>query len=612
MSDIHHPGEVFVAVEAADEPALRAPRARRVLITMGFTVALLVCALSAARWIAALITHRDQGLDPSDESLYLISALRPGGSVARLSNFGYYLHLLQRATGGSASGLRLGGLTILMASTLFAACSLRAWLPTETSKGVQRCYVLSAWMVVSSVALTYYALWIVTPSYNLLTLVFSLLAFGGLISAIPRTIDSARTSERWRPLSGLVTVGCAVVLLTDVKATAGVGIGLLCVSALLITRDRHGTLRTCSALGLGVVIGVLIDVIIAGSPVMTLRYMARYARMTSMSKSYSNAIVWESDFLIHTVAIWMLWFVAAAVIITALWKRVRGVRARMIIISVSALVTAAALWSDRARGGPDGFADNGWWWFRITAWTLLFLTALAPRRNRLLTIGPLVALGALACALGSNNGFIRQSAFTSALFALAVTLQATVIVVSPRVNLARAIPAVVFIVTAGVASYGEVAGALQHPYRLAAPIGANTVPIDLAGAGQLFVTPAMAQYVRDLQAIAPLVPEDARACLVDLSGNTPVSALALNVDNAALPWAYGGFPGSDAGLAYILKFSRCLDGRVLLIDAPHGPNRIALPTELAGRRSRTLGQVKFHGYVDEVQVVSILEPSASP
>ena len=51
-------------------------------------------AMAFCRWFLLLWLHRNQGLDPSDESLYLATAAAPTATVSRFSDFGFYTHLL--------------------------------------------------------------------------------------------------------------------------------------------------------------------------------------------------------------------------------------------------------------------------------------------------------------------------------------------------------------------------------------------------------------------------------------------------------------------------------------------------------------------------------------
>lgn len=579
------------------------------IVSVAFALGALVSSLGVARWVFAIVRHRSQGLDPSDEAFYLLSAGNPDASVARLSNFGYYLRLMRLASGGSLGGLRLAGLIVLLASTAAAAWGATRWLPLEMRSRYRRLYFLAAWGCVSSVALTHYALWIVTPNYNLLALAMALVVFGGLLSALPGAILRPQPVPWWPPIGGFVLAGAASVILADVKATSGVGVVLLCATILFCVVGPRRALGAAWSIAGGMIIGVLGDFVVVGSPITSVTKIRRVIHSASLDGAHSSSAVLDREFLTHTVLGWLGWFSAATFAIVVAWRWIRTPSFRAGIMAMSALAMAFVLWDEHARGGSSALEFNGWWLLRTSAWTLLFLTALAPSRTRVLCVGPLVALGAVVVAFGSNNGFIHQTALTAGLLAMAVVAQATIVAFSGNGALWRALPALVFFVSASWASFGAVAGATSDPYRLDSPIEANTQSILLGDFGPVDVTPHMAEYITGLQALAPLVPADARDCLVDLSGGTPVSAIALGARSATMEWLAGGYPGSDRALAYMLTFAPCIKGRVLLIDAPDGARRITLPTVLQGRDYRLLGTVHFDGYLDEVQIVAILGPA---
>lgn len=72
---------------------------------------------SVFRWVTAVLAHRSQGIDASDEAYSLISANSPDATIARQGNFGYFVQLLRQLSGGALGGLRLAGqLTVQIAA----------------------------------------------------------------------------------------------------------------------------------------------------------------------------------------------------------------------------------------------------------------------------------------------------------------------------------------------------------------------------------------------------------------------------------------------------------------------------------------------------------------
>lgn len=578
--------------------------------TWGLAVAVVlttaVAATALVRWVAALVAHRSQGLDPSDEALYLIAARDPDAAVARPSNFGHYLHLLLRLTGGSLGWFRVAGLAVLVAGTTVAWWGVTRWIPKPVALPVRRLVLVAVWVCLSAVALTHYTLWLVTPGYNLLALTFAMTAFGGTLAGLRTTTSGHGPAPLWPPNGGFLVLGFSAIMLAEVRATAGVGVGVVALTMLIVVGGSRSALSSASSVALGLAAGLIVTMIVVGSPITTLTAVSRYSHMTAIGRMYRPADVWEARFLRASVVPWLVRLMIVALVIAVVWRGITSLRVRTAVMTVSTITTAAVLWGDHARGGSGALASGaGWWWLRMTGWALLFLTALAPRASRTLAIGPLILLGALGTTIGSNNGVVHQTALTAGLFALAIVSQAVIVAFSCRWESARILPAVVFMLIAGLVSFGQLSASLADPYRLAGPISANDTDVSLGSLGTVQVTEAMARYLAELHMISPLVPDDARDCLVDLSGGTPLTAIALGSRSATNPWVLGGYPGSAAALDYLLTFAPCITGRVLVVDAPNGDRRIPLPDALRGRTSRVLGEARFQGYLQELQVVSV-------
>ncbi len=578
----------------------------------GCAIATLVAAVAVVRWTTALAINSGRGLDPSDESFYLLNAQHPDATVARQSDFGYYTHLLLRLSGDSLSWFRLAGLASLLLSCVAAAHGVIQWLPHETPSRWRRTALVLASTCVAAVALTHYGIWLVTPGYNLLTLDASLLVFAGMLIALSPTQDKHEPRPWWRPRFGFVLVGAAGIVLTDVKITAGIAVGLVCLVTIVTVVGPRDALKTAWSLGTGVTTGAILNLLVVGSPVATVRETIRYARMTEIARDHPSSALWQATFLWANVVPWLLMMAVAGLCIAALWRVIHSDQSRIAFMTIATGVVTMTLWGDRPHGGLSLLSSGaGWWWLQMTGWTLLFITALAPTWNRTLSIGPFIALGAVAAGFGSSNGLIRQTVLTSGLYGLAVTTQATIVAFTVIGYGRRMVPAAVFIVAAGLSSITQVQQALNAPYRVDAPIETNNVSVHVGAFGTVDVTPVMANYITALQALSPHIPATARDCLVDLSGGTPVSAIALNARSATTDWVYGGGPGASASLEYLLQFAPCIKGPVLLIDSPDGGLRMKMPAVLRGRASRVLGEVYYRGYLNELHVVSILEPKSA-
>jgi hypothetical protein len=560
--------------------------------------------LATARWVLAIVANRSRGLDPSDESYYLMSALAPDRMVARQGDFAFYTRLLLRLGGSSLGGFRVAGMLALLVA---CACAARA-TSTLSARPVpqQRVIACALFPVVAALSLPVYSLWIITPGYNLLALVAALGVFAALLVSIGRSGQPAEHARRSWPL---VLLAASSTLLVDAKFSAGGVVAVLCVCALVAVDGWRRTLAGARFLMLGAAIGAAVHLAVVGNPVSTARQTKTYLRMSSIADAYPMDRVWETTFVRERLMPWLLLMAACATAIAITWRWVRQTPWRTALMVAGATAMTVVFWDERARGA-DGLA-GGFWWLRMTVGALVFITALAAAPSRRLAIGPVLALGALGLALGSNNGFVRQSALSAGLYGLAVLAQTVVVAGSGRSGRGAIGPAAIFVVATSAVSCAQVGQATAAPYRLGGSLESSVVPVHFDGIGTVEVSPDLARYAADLRALLPSIPDAALDCVVDLAGGTPVATLILGGRSATTPWMYGGTSGASRAADYLAERAPCVTDQVLVIEAPESSLGMTRPSVLVGRKESVLGHVTFRGYVEQVQVISVLEAATS-
>jgi hypothetical protein len=128
---------------------------------IAWTVSAMIAALSAAL-IVNTVVLLDRGFDFTDEAFYLMVAAQPSAYDLAYGLWGYGLHPLYELAGGSIAQLRrAGALILILLGGLTGICVLRlARLDWRSAAAVE---VVAVSMCLP---LTYYSLWIPTPSYN--------------------------------------------------------------------------------------------------------------------------------------------------------------------------------------------------------------------------------------------------------------------------------------------------------------------------------------------------------------------------------------------------------------------------------------------------------------
>ena len=297
-------------------------------------------------------------------------------------------------------------------------------------------------------------------------------------------------------------LGAATVLLVDVKPTAGLAVATLCFITFVAVRGPRAIVISILPVSLGVAIGLAIHVLVVGSPITSVREGARFAEMVQVAGYYPAEQLWQTAFLRTSVVRWLGALAATSIAIAIAWRWIRSLTARVVLMAGATVTMIVVHWGDHPIGG-EGYLGRGvgWWWLRVTGWTLVFVTALAPERRRTLAIGPLVALGALAFGIGSDNGLVRTSALAAALFAAGVLFQSVLVTSGERQEFVRALPAAVYLVCISFLSLSHVAEAMDDPYRLQTQVDDHRVPVALAGLGVVEVSPELRDYVVSMQTI---------------------------------------------------------------------------------------------------------------
>jgi hypothetical protein len=582
-----------------------------VLITVG------LAAVAATQWTRALFVYSGRGLDVSDEGYYLLSASQPSAVMATASDFGFYLRPLLWLSGGSLSRFRVAGVALVLVACVGAAAAVTTKLVGErnVSKPQRVGAVLGTTALVSATSLTYYGPWIPTPSYNLLNLVLMLLVAGCLIVGSHgldrlRRAESALHGLEWRELWPLVSLGALLVVGSTIKTSSYLAATLVCAVCIALVAGRHRLRAGCAVL-VGGIAGLVVHWgAVAGAPASDLRRLRRGVEALGRLKSHSASQVWENDFLIATVAPWFAALALGAVLIGVTWRRVLAPVARSSVVLPPATLAMVLLWGERPRGGVHLLSDStGWWWVRMGAITLVSVTALAPRWSRLLIVGPSVALLGVAASVGSNVGVVRQIGMSAGLIGLGVLTQAVTVVAMSSLSHVRSVavvPAALFFVLASVSSWGVLDDALLDPYRLRGPLAASSQRIELGRFGAVTVTPQVASYIQGLQALSGQLSDDERQCLINLTGGTPIAAVALDARPAGFAWLLGGYEGSAGAAEYWLSLDDCIAGPIALLEAPGGARSISRPSALSERSFRVVGEVvAFNGDEDEIQVLSV-------
>jgi hypothetical protein len=506
----------------------------------GALFALVVLAVTFHRLWAGV----GHGLDITDEGLYLRSADALGPDYAYAGFSGAYLHPVFRLAGYNVATLRALGIILLSGAALVLSCGLRRALAGSltVAPGDSRFLGLLTriclHIAVVSGAVTYYSLFLVTPSYNWLTLVGTLLAGGGVLALL-----APERGTRW-DLADPALFGCGCFLALMGRPTAGVGLWVIGVTMVLATSTRPFRRRLFA-------LGVLITVTLALG-VFHLLFVTGWS--DSLDIARRTAYMAQNDVGGHDLrslraaTVRQLGLIRPGVSaqvgalpllgLSVLLARVAPARHRAVVAgllgSASVAVVALRIW----REGGFGGAHTATLKLPFAGFALLFTAAavfaaavalqLLPgsetaRRDvlvrswRVLTAGAFFVLAAGLYAFSSNNGIVGQLWGGFGILAVA----ALVLVTGGLGPAALPVTAATMAAVCSVAAFSTISRGAVAPYRMA-PMAESTVRTQVSDRGAtLKVSPETAAALTSLRAQALAGGWRAGLPLVDLTPFTP-------------------------------------------------------------------------------------------
>lgn len=488
---------------------------------LAWLVAAVIVALSAALTVNVL-RLLDRGFDFTDEAFYLMVAAQPAAYDLAYGLWGYGLHPLHELVGGSIAHLRrLGALILIFLGAVTGICVLTvAKMDWRSAAGVQ---VIA---VSACVPLTYYSLWIATPSYNWIVAVGAMI----LLIAVILLHDAAR-----RPHSAAAAAVAAVLVMLTRPANMA-GFGAIYLAAILLAipdgKDRRVQILRAAAFTAMALIGVAavlpLDAIVSQSR----GYTAIFGMARPVPFSFADQ---QIDF----VRSGWLWMASALVFAVAALLRHSGPmsdRAVALLCMAVTVVLAAALW----RTIPNRHA------FRIVtaggvlAFSVLSIASLkndvALRQIGLLGVAALLPWVA---TLGTANPVSMQLGFYAGLWSLVALAGATFM----HRHAAVAVSAVA--ASALYLAFSAIESGLASPYRLAAPVASQAIPTELGPTTELKLDAKTSAFVMALQKAAQQGGFCRGDIAVDLSGSLPGAVFAIGGHMPVFPWILSGYPFSN-------------------------------------------------------------------
>lgn len=512
-----------------------------------------VASLSLLGWV---MLRCQSGFDFTDEGFYLNVISEPWIYRQSTSQFGFVYHPLFRLVGGDIVLLRQANVfVVFVIACVLCFVVLRSVSNHRNNVGIsQRIGVIGTALVAGAGSLSFFDLWLATPSYNSLTLQSLMLAAIGVLLAGP---ELSRTS-----LVGwiLVGIGGGFAFLAKPPSAAMLG----CLVAVYLAASKKLRLRGVSiSVAVAILFLVVSALAIDGS---LIDFVRRFFSGLNMSarlgagNGLTDILRWDGIHLSREQKFNFGYLFIATFVSASLSFAANGLAqfgALLIAIVISGMVIATIAGGLSPKISYESFQPVQ---FFSVSFGITLAAVISPIRSyeRLSrnTFALIFFFATLpyAYAFGTGNNYWSAAA-RAGLFWFLAGFVICAAFAEANTLWRQWIPAAAM---ALLVSTGVLYSAMESPYRQAQPLHRQTIAIEIIpGKSRLFLSDEAATYIRALQQLS--IANDFRAGtpVLDLTGASPGSLYAMRARPLGFAWLFGGYPGSTDFLRAALDDETC-------------------------------------------------------
>lgn len=514
---------------------------------------IVACAIGTLMLLGWLLEFSAYGIDFTDESFYLVWISTPYLYSASTTQFGFVYHPLYQLLGGDITALRQANILITFAFAWgLSQKFLNSILPKQSGEHLLRA-TLSAGL--ATAVLLIFDTWLVTPSYNSLTLQALLITATGLLMA-DKLLHRAS-------LAGWALIGIGGWLAFMAKPSTAMVLALVVILWLLAL--RRCTLRSLLLTGVSALLPLLASAwLIDGSVVAFATRIQHGIQLTQdLAGGHSlldmmriDSFILDEMLLEPLLATALLIFIATGFLLAPNmgWQYLSLPVQFAFFIFTASLVLDHPLWVIYL--GPY---QSLWVFAVMLAALLLCLTLGRLKALANITLGQWVMAGLLVVtphiyAFGTNGNYWKTGGY-AAIFWLLAGLTLFGPLIRKQASLLPLLP-VALATQAMVASLLQLG--LDHPYRQPQPLKLNTSIQSLGADGaKLRLSEEYAQYIASAIDVARTSGLQPFTPMIDLSGQSPGILYALGAKSIGQAWLVGGYPGSLKRASEALSLVDC-------------------------------------------------------
>lgn len=537
--------------------------------------------------LGMLVFNTDRGFDMTDESYYILNSTYPNDIFSVVTHEGYYTKVLYFLSGYNLAYFRLLGIiTLLLASF---------WLAKEVIKYISSRFIINfdIWdkvLFISTICLSsfvYYRSWLLTPSYNWLSLLSVILVVATLLKIVNNfdRINGRIVSVEYFILSFFLSMTFMA------KPTTALALTFLVILFLIYERKAIDIKRGVLSVGFTTIMIVLLHILLLDGGVTNYYYtlieslyrislmggghgighsfFAIFDNFEQVMKNRSSLLSIKNLAFLFTLYI---------VFILLLDKFKNKINVSLIFdIFIYSVITLFAylvvkhniLTYDIKRISflASLYLLGGLYIFYFS--TLLFIKekkALLIQILKTIPLSLILILMALAVSFGTNNNIVFH--MTIAFIFVASSLMLITFVLDKHQD----IISTRFITALAIASFTlfSIKYAYNKPYRLNTDISQQNQHVNILGG--IKVDTEHKKYIDSLLNIKEKYIKDGQQItLLDTTGASPGATAILGAKFIEQSWLLGGYKGSNQ---YVYRILKEVDRNILtsawILVAPKG------------------------------------------
>lgn len=523
--------------------------------------------------IGSICRFSAYGFDFTDEGFYLNWVSNPFAYAASASQFGFFYHPFYLLCRGNILVLRLINIFL----TIGPAC-LFSWLILEhltPQVTLSRFTRVVAILSISATSMSVFDRWLVTPSYNSLTLQGLLFATSGLLLL--------RTTINRRRITGAVLLGVGGWMTFMGKPSSALGLAASSLAYLALARSlsvRDLVIAAGTALGMLVASALAIDNSLTAF-VIRIQNGLEIARLTGGGHTIRNSLRVDdinisTETVINIAVASSLTILATAFLqVRSYWVRIGSLTFTAFASSFCILVMTNTTYQQARIDSSQGLILVS---IPIAALTIAFHNFARsgflngqPSRGHFATIA-FLTLNPMIYSFGTLNNYWTAGA-SAGIFWVAAGICALKVSPGTRIPTNYLLP---FCTTMLTITGILIQSGMEHPYRQPAPIRKFTELAELgANKSSLYVPAEFASYIADAQKATKASGFVPGTSIIDLTGRSPGLLYALGATSVGQAWQIGGYPGSGERAIFALGLVSCDElAKSWILIEPNGPRQL--------------------------------------